>query len=213
MSKPERIVAAAGKRFRYYGVGKTTMQEIAADAGVAVGTLYLYFSNKDDLVVACADTFVERHRRQAATILAADTPADEKLRKYIVARFREVEDVRTSSRHAAEIARSVLRVKPDRIREEGTMMWQTACEILKLGVERRIFEIADIELDAKMLLYAITAFFPSALVEPVFVPTEEDLLEVVNWFIGTWQTGRATKRGPRVALKQARRTRARPQVS
>lgn len=213
MSKPDRIVAAAGKRFRYYGVGKTTMQEIAADAGVAVGTLYLYFSNKDDLVVACADTFVERHRRQAATILAADTPADEKLRKYILARFREVEDVRTSSRHAAEIARAVLRVKPDRIREEGMMMWQTACEILKFGVERRIFEIADVEQDAKMLLYAITAFFPSALVEPVFVPTEEDLLEVVNWFIGVWESGCAAKKAPRVAGKRALRTRPRPRVS
>jgi len=213
MSKSDAIVAAAGKRFRYYGVGKTTMQEIAADAGVAVGTLYLYFNNKDDLVVACADTFVERHRRQAATILAADIPAHEKLQQYIVARFREVEDVRTSSRHAAEIAAAVLRVKPDRIQEEGIMMWQTACEILRLGVERGDFEIADVERDAKMLLYAITAFFPSALVEPVFVPTEKDLLEVVNWFIDTWQTGRAAKKPPRTANKQPRRTRRRPRVS
>jgi AcrR family transcriptional regulator len=213
MSKSDAIVAAAGKRFRYYGVGKTTMQEIAADAGVAVGTLYLYFNNKDDLVVACADTFVERHRQQIASILAADIPADEKLRRYIVARFREVEDVRTSSRHAAEIARAVMRVKPDRIREEGMMMWQTACEILKFGIERGDFEIADVEQDAKMLLYAITAFFPSAIVEPIFIPTEKDLLEVVNWFIGAWQTGRGARTAPRTVGKQARRTRRRRRVS
>ena len=99
MSKSDAIVAAAGKRFRYYGVGKTTMQEIAADAGVAVGTLYLYFNNKDDLVVACAETFIERHRQQIASILAADIAGQDKLRQYILARFREVEDVRTSSRH------------------------------------------------------------------------------------------------------------------
>jgi len=54
MSKNQIIVDAARKRFQHYGIGKTTMQEIAADAGVAVGTLYLYFSNKDELVVACA---------------------------------------------------------------------------------------------------------------------------------------------------------------
>jgi AcrR family transcriptional regulator len=37
--KRQRILAAARKRFRYYGVRKTTMHEIARDAGVAVGTL------------------------------------------------------------------------------------------------------------------------------------------------------------------------------
>ena len=50
--KRQRILEAARKRFRYYGVRKTTMQEIARDAGVAVGTLYLYFKDKDDLLVA-----------------------------------------------------------------------------------------------------------------------------------------------------------------
>jgi AcrR family transcriptional regulator len=218
MSKSDAIVAAAEKRFRYYGVGKTTMQEIAADAGVAVGTLYLYFNNKDDLVVACADTFVERHRQQIASALTADTSGQEKLRQYIVARFREVEDVRISSRHAAEIARAVLRVKPDRIQEDGMMMWQTSCEILKFGIERGDFKIADVEQDAKMLLFAISPFFPSALAQPIFIPAEKDLLEVVDWFIGIWQSGRTAKtppaaKTPRSAGSKSHRTRRRPRVS
>ncbi len=213
MSKTDAIVAAASKRFRYYGVGKTTMQEIAADAGVAVGTLYLYFHNKDDLVVACAETFIERHRRQAAAILASDVPADEKLRQYVVARFREADDVRTSSPHAAEIERAVLRVKPDRIRDEGMMMWQTVCEILKIGVQRRVFSIANVEQDAKILMYAIAPFFPGALVDPVFIPTEKDLAEVLHWFLRTWQTRPTAKKTPRVSAKPTRRTRRRPRVS
>ena len=59
MTKTERILAAARDRFEHYGVAKTTMQEIATDAGVAVGTLYLYFRNKDELIVACAREFVD----------------------------------------------------------------------------------------------------------------------------------------------------------
>ena len=213
MTKTDAIVTAAGKRFRYYGVGKTTMQEIAADAGVAVGTLYLYFNNKDELVAACAETFIERHHQQAAAVLASDISADEKLRQYVVARFREAEDVRTSSPHAAEIHRAVLRVKPDRLRDEGMMMWRTVCEILKSGIARRVFAIADVEQDAKILMYAIAPFFPGALVEPLFIPTENDLMEVVNWYLRTWRTNRSPGKTPRASLKSTRRTRPRPRVS
>jgi len=192
MSKPAKIIDAARKRFRYYGIQKTTMQEIAQDAGVAVGTLYLYFGNKDELVVACADKFVEHHREQLATVLAASGTAEEKLRSYIVARFRMSQEIRTSSRHAAEIARAVLRVKPDRIEEEGQMMWQAVVQILKRGIDDRAFNIESPEDDAKVFLYSIAWFFPNALSKVSTAPSEEDLLLVVNWFINAWK-GPATK--------------------
>jgi AcrR family transcriptional regulator len=193
MSKPEKIIDAARKRFRYYGIGKTTMQEIAADAGVAVGTLYLYFSNKDELVVACAEVFAERHRAEAEAILAADSRADEKLRQYIVGRFRQSEETRTSSRHAAEIARAVLRVKPDRIQEEAMMIWDTVGRILKLGARQRLFVVADPEQDAKVFLFSIAGFFPNALADPPIEPRLEDLLLVIDWFVKAWKKTPAKK--------------------
>ncbi len=192
MSKPQKIIEAARKRFRYYGIQKTTMQEIAQDAGIAVGTLYLYFSNKDELVVACAEEFAERHREEIAAILASRHSAEEKLRKYVVARFRQAKEIRGNSRYAVEIARAVFRVKPDRLEEEGLLMWDAITKILKLGVERRVFKIANPAVDAKIFLYSIAFFFPNALNEPPVPPTEEELLSVVNWFIKAWATA-ATK--------------------
>jgi AcrR family transcriptional regulator len=201
MSKTQKIVEAARKRFRHYGIGKTTMQEIAADAGVAVGTLYLYFGNKDDLVVACAGEFVERHHRQAAAILADDTTADQKLRNYATARFRESKEIRTNSRHAIELARAVLRVKPDRIHEEGMMMSQTISAILRLGVRNREFRIANVEEDAHVFLCSIAWFFSNALAPPPIEPTEKDLLSVVNWFIKAWK---GTREKARATARRAR---------
>ena len=43
------ILDAAGRRFKRFGYRKTTMEEIAAEAGLSRGTLYLYYSSKDDL--------------------------------------------------------------------------------------------------------------------------------------------------------------------
>ncbi len=187
MSKTERIIEAAGNRFRYYGIAKTTMQEIAADAGVAVGTVYLYFKNKDDLVVACAGEFVERHRREIDKALRSKTAPAEKLRRYILGRFRASEETRKGSRHAVELTRAVLRLKPDRILEEGQMMFDTVVQILNEGVERGKLHVAAVDADAKVFLLSIAYCFPNALTEPPIPPTEQDLLLVVDWFLDSWR--------------------------
>lgn len=202
-AKHEKIVAAAAARFRYYGIRKTTMQEIAEDAGVAVGTLYLYFSNKDALVAACAEEYAARHRQQASEILSSGCGPAEKLRAYVLARFRQAEETRTASPHAAEITQAVLRVKPDRIREEGAMMMEVIAQILAEGVEQGAFEVAEPERDAKVLLFSLVAFFPSALIKPTVEPVESDLVEIIDWFLGVW-------RAPAQASRRTSQSRVRP---
>jgi AcrR family transcriptional regulator len=185
--KRQRILVAARKRFRYYGVKKTTMQEIARDAGVAVGTLYLYFKDKDDLLVACTEEYITRHRRQAEAILASDAPAGDKLRRYILDRFRAAEATRTGYRHAAELTREVLRVRPDRRLDEGRMMAEYFVRILRLGVATGELHTDDPERDARVLLLSVAFLFPSALDEWAYAPKEEDLLLVVDWFLRVWR--------------------------
>jgi AcrR family transcriptional regulator len=185
--KRQRILEAARERFRYYGVKKTTMQEVARDAGVAVGTLYLYFKDKDDLLVACTEEYVVRHRRQAEAILASDAPAGEKLRRYVLDRFRAARGTRTGYRHAAELAREVLRARPERRLDEGRMMAEYFARILRQGVDSGELHADDPERDARVLLFAVAVFFPTALDPTGYAPQEEDLLLVVDWFLGVWR--------------------------
>ena len=49
----ENIIKAAVATFLKNGVNNTTMEHIAKEADIAKGTLYLYFSSKQDLVSAC----------------------------------------------------------------------------------------------------------------------------------------------------------------
>jgi AcrR family transcriptional regulator len=185
--KRQRIIDAARKRFRHYGVKKTTMQEIAHDAGVAVGTLYHYFKDKDDLLVACTEEYVARHREQAEAILASDAPAGEKLRRYVLDRFRAAEATRTGYSHAAELTREVLRVRPDRRLEEARMMEEYIPRCLRLGIEAGELHTDNPEGDARVLLFSVAIFFPSALNELAYTPKEEDLLLVVDWFLRSWE--------------------------
>jgi AcrR family transcriptional regulator len=48
----ERILDAALELFRVRGYADTTMRQIAAEAGVAVGNAYYYFASKDQLILA-----------------------------------------------------------------------------------------------------------------------------------------------------------------
>lgn len=58
--KREALVAAAKRAFLEKGYAETSVNKIAADAGVSIKTLYRHFENKDDLFsavmqAACAD--------------------------------------------------------------------------------------------------------------------------------------------------------------
>lgn len=79
-AKREAILNAAKQRLRKYGIQKTTMQEIAKDAGIAVGTLYLYFKNKDEILVASAKAFTEQHKLEIEEILNSAKSPPEKLK-------------------------------------------------------------------------------------------------------------------------------------
>ena len=49
--KRERILKAATQIFAQHGFYKSTISQIAKQANVADGTIYLYFKNKDDLLI------------------------------------------------------------------------------------------------------------------------------------------------------------------
>ena len=53
----QEILEAALQLFRDRGFDETTVQDIASDAGVATGTVYLYFPSKEHVLVALHDEF------------------------------------------------------------------------------------------------------------------------------------------------------------
>ncbi len=65
--RTREILAAAHRLMQSRGVGSVTMGEIAANAGVAKGTVYLYFPGKDHLVQALIS--------QVGEYILADTEA------------------------------------------------------------------------------------------------------------------------------------------
>jgi TetR/AcrR family fatty acid metabolism transcriptional regulator len=69
-SKRERLLKAAIKIFARDGFFKAKVEEIAKLAGVATGTTYLYFKNKDDLLISIFEEemtpIIERTKNELA---------------------------------------------------------------------------------------------------------------------------------------------------
>src|SRR3954464_13628677 len=66
--KSQRILDAAVAVIAEKGYWQARVAEIAAQAGVADGTIYLYYKNKEQLLMAAIDSafdaFLERARRE-----------------------------------------------------------------------------------------------------------------------------------------------------
>lgn len=58
------ILQAAKKLFAKKGFADTTISEIAAQAGVAEGTIYEYFKNKQDLLLAITREYFRQHKEK-----------------------------------------------------------------------------------------------------------------------------------------------------
>jgi AcrR family transcriptional regulator len=71
----ERILDAAMLLFREAGYDAVRTEDIAAAAEVSVGTLYNYFENKGDLLLALVTLEVEEVLEQGAAVVANPPPA------------------------------------------------------------------------------------------------------------------------------------------
>jgi AcrR family transcriptional regulator len=74
----ERILAAASRLFTSRGIGRTGVDSLIAEAGVAKATFYRHFPSKEDLVVAWLRDPRTRwfHRVRALAEARAATPAE-----------------------------------------------------------------------------------------------------------------------------------------
>jgi len=73
--RDQRILGAATCLFREEGYDRTKIETIAAEAEVSIGTVYNYYQNKGDLLVAIVSMEVNEVLRAGAAVVA-DPPDD-----------------------------------------------------------------------------------------------------------------------------------------
>ncbi|MFN7989041.1 MAG: TetR/AcrR family transcriptional regulator [Thermoanaerobaculia bacterium] len=81
--KRKRLLGAAVQTFGRRGFHEAKIAEIAAEAGVAEGTVYLYFRSKEDLLGCVFDETMDGVLAEGRAIRFGEAPASEKLRRLV----------------------------------------------------------------------------------------------------------------------------------
>jgi AcrR family transcriptional regulator len=79
-----QVIAAARERFTRHGIAGTTMDGIAQAAGVAKGTVYLYYKSKDDIFRQVLDEDLAHFHDETVPPIAGEGDVEHKLRAYFL---------------------------------------------------------------------------------------------------------------------------------
>jgi AcrR family transcriptional regulator len=104
--KSARILKAALDLFVRYGIKRTSIDDIAREAGIAKGTLYLYYQSKDALFAAVAERICAERLAMARDAAAGGGRLVDKLVDILDFQFGVMYRVVAQSPHIAELEES-----------------------------------------------------------------------------------------------------------
>ena len=115
------ILESAVRVFAENGFFAARIRDIAAGAGVAEGTIYLYFDGKDDLLLTAFREKVNEFCASVRDVMPSDLPFRERLARFIRLQFESIEadpplatvlllESRQSSKFYGGAVRDVLRL-------------------------------------------------------------------------------------------------------
>lgn len=94
MDKKEKILIAASKVFRKYGLNKTKLTDIGKESGYNSSSLYYYFDNKEDLLQQMVLYDMEKIKRSLVESLEDSNNLKEGLEKYLITRVEEMDIIK-----------------------------------------------------------------------------------------------------------------------
>src|SRR5438445_8577857 len=91
-TRSQNIIEAAVRVFARKGYYNSRVSDIAREAGIAAGTIYLYFKTKDDILVTLFRDKMAEFVGSLRKAIADEPDAVAKVRRLVVLHFRMLED-------------------------------------------------------------------------------------------------------------------------
>jgi AcrR family transcriptional regulator len=161
----ESILDATDRLLARFGYRKMTVEDIAAEAGIGKGTIYLHFSSKEEVVLSHVDRIVDRLIQQHLAVIARSKhTALERIRQMLLARvlfrFDSIQHYTQSLNDLLAALRPGLLARRARYFEEEAQIF---AEVLAEGRASGEFEIENELAAARALLEATNGLLPYSL--------------------------------------------------
>jgi AcrR family transcriptional regulator len=160
----EAILDAADRLLARFGYRKMTVDDLAADAGIGKGSVYLHFSSKEDVVISHVDRIVDRLCARMEQIAARDEPAASRLKAMLVERvmFR-LKAVQHYTEALNDVAAGIRPKLLERRAEHFAREARLLQRVLTEGRRNAEFGTAGLGTTARAMIEATNALLPYSL--------------------------------------------------
>ncbi len=152
LSKRDGILTEAAKMFARFGFKKTSIDEIAKEAGVGKGTVYLTADSKEELYYNVVHREVRAWQAACAKAIDPRIPADELLLKLHVEAMRHVENSPLLRDLFRGETRKLLPQWADRFDDLRAIGQMNIAEVIRIGIKQKKFRAdLDVEIVSRLL--------------------------------------------------------------
>jgi AcrR family transcriptional regulator len=160
----DAILDATDRLLARYGYRKMTVEDIAHEAGIGKGTIYLHFTSKEEVVLSHVDRIVERLKDRLREIGNSGAPAADRLRQMLLTRVMFRFD---SIQHYTQSLNDLLAaLRPGLLSRRATYFdaeAQIFADVLIDGRNSDEFEFDDAQTTAHAMLQATNGLLPYSL--------------------------------------------------
>ena len=160
-TREEAILDAADRLLARYGYKKMTIDDLAREAGIGKGTVYLHFKSKEDVVLSHIDRIVERVLERLVAIATDDEAPADKIRAMLLLRvlfrFDSVQHYTESISEVLRDLRGGLLARRERYFEEEAKVF---AGVLRAGQRAGAFRAHEALPTARALIIATNALLP-----------------------------------------------------
>lgn len=158
------LLEAARRLFAVQGFHATTVEDIAAAAGVAKGTVYLYYKSKHDVYWAALERGITELLHEIQTRLEAEASPEDKVRAFIAIKIRYFETNRDFFRiYFSELGSGFSH--PTQMPPQFEQMYLQQARILEAALQQGIQEKAIREIRTDTAAVAISDLIRGIIVQ------------------------------------------------
>jgi len=165
------------------GIQGLTMDRVATEAGVAKGTLYVYFTNKEDILDAALDACFDPLIRESFALLDGDQAPDKKLAEYSLCYVKFFDEHRDLIRVIFFDRERSNSGKSHFTDSRYRTFVERVADVLDEGVRQGLFVPSDSMKIAAMFIEAHTGMVMQRIHEGISGDVEKDARQITDIFM------------------------------
>jgi AcrR family transcriptional regulator len=158
------ILDAMERLMARFGYKKTTMDDVAREAGIGKGTIYLHFPSKEEVALRSIDRVVQRVQDRLHTIAADQSDVAGRVRKMLIERVMlRFDSVADYSQSLDDLFESIRPAYMSRRQRYFEMEVAVFAPVLEEGRRFGVLAVTDARAAAYTLVLATNSLLPYSL--------------------------------------------------